>query len=280
MSQPGGCIAIFDSGLGGLSVWREVAHLLPDEPLLYLADQVHMPYGVRPLAEIRHFAECITGFLISQGAGIIVIACNTISGVALHHLRSLFPGTLFVGMEPALKPAVQRTQSGQVGVIATPVTIQGELFSRLLEQYDGQAQVWAQACPGLAEAVEAGHLESEATLALLERYLRPLVAAGVDQLALGCSHYPFLRPLIERVVGPGVAVIDPAAAVARQTARLLARQQALPAVDQHTPYRFYTSGDVTTFQQVLGRLLPVDTVAGPQVCGGRWQADGLAFCFI
>lgn len=269
--ESGQAIGIFDSGVGGLSVWREVAHLLPGAPLLYLADQRHMPYGARPFDEIRCYAEEITRFLLDQGAGLIVIACNTISAVALHHLRAQFPATPFVGMEPALKPAVERTHSGVVGVIATPVTIEGPLMARLVTQYANGVQVCAQACPGLAEAVEAGQLESAATRQLLQEFLQPMLAQGIDQLALGCTHYPFLRPLIEEVVGPAVAVIDPAAAVARQTARLFTPPQAthLPA------HRFYTSGDVGTFEQVLARLLSAKTVEMAQIGGVTWRAGRL-----
>ncbi|MCB0156315.1 MAG: glutamate racemase [Anaerolineae bacterium] len=269
--ESGQAIGIFDSGVGGLSVWREVAHLLPAAPLHYLADQRHMPYGTRPFDEIRHFAEEITRFLLGQGARLIVIACNTISAVALHHLRAQFPATSFVGMEPALKPAVERTRSGVVGVIATPVTIEGPLMASLMARYGDGVRVFGQACPGLAEAVEAGQLENVGTRQLLQGFLQPMLAQGIDQLALGCTHYPFLRPLIEQVVGPAVAVIDPAAAVARQTARLFASPQAtqLPA------HRFYTSGDIDAFGPVLARLLPAETVEMAQIGGVTWRAGRL-----
>lgn len=251
-----GVIGIFDSGVGGLSVWREVARQLPHEHTLYLADQAHVPYGSRRLAEVRELSEGITRFLLGQGAKLIVIACNTASAAALHYLRHTFPDVPFVGMEPAVKPAAERTHNGVVGVIATPATFQGELFASLVERYASDVQVVTRICPGLVDAVEAGRLDDAETEALLRDCLTPLIEAGADQLVLGCTHYPFLRPAIERVVGKDVAVIDPAPAVACQVGRILARR-GLEA--DHTPagHRvFYTSGDGAAFAAMVRRLVP------------------------
>lgn len=269
-------IGIFDSGVGGLSVWREIVALLPHEDTLYLADQAHVPYGSRSLAEVRGFAEGITRFLLAQGAKLIVIACNAASAAALHHLRGLCPHVPFVGMEPALKPAVEQTRSGVVGVLATQATFQGELFASLMERYGNHVQVFTQACPGLVDAVEAGALDTPETEALLQRYLTPLVAAKADQLVLGCTHYPFLRPAIERIVGPSMAVIDPAPAVARQTVRVLAQRGLEADPDRKGRHVFYTSGDVKTFSMMLGRLVPpigVDAEVHPV----RWRGEQLLF---
>ncbi len=252
-----GPIAIFDSGVGGLSVWREIASLLPGEDILYLADQAHVPYGTRALEEVRAFSEAIAGFLVEKGAQVIVLACNTASAAALHHLRRVFPQVPFVGMEPAVKPAVERTHNGTVGVIATPATFQGELFASLINRYAGGVRVLTQACPGLVEAVEAGALDTPVTEALLRQYLTPLIEAGIDQLVLGCTHYHFLRPLIERIAGNGVMVIDPAPAVARQTARVLAQQGRAAGPRAYGRHVFYTSGDRATFAAQLEQLLPV-----------------------
>jgi len=255
-----GFIGIFDSGVGGLSVWREIIRQLPHEDTLYLADQAHVPYGSRWLAEVREFSEGIVRFLLVQGAKIIVIACNTASAAALHYLRRTFPNVPFVGMEPAVKPAVEQTCNGVVGVIATQSTFQGDLFASLVERYAGDVRVLTQICPGLVEAVEAGALDAPETEALLRRCLTPLVEAGVDQLVLGCTHYPFLRPIIERLVGASVRVIDPAPSVARQTGRVLAQQglETDPSTGKdHVSHRvFYTSGDVATFTTMIERLLP------------------------
>ena len=225
-------IGVFDSGVGGLSVWREIARQLPHERTLYLADQAHVPYGSRQLAEVRELSAGITRFLLDHGVKIVVIACNTASAAALHYLRRAFPHVPFVGMEPAVKPAVERTHNGVVGVIATQATFQGELFASLVARYAAGVRVLTQVCPGLVEAVEAGRLDTPETEARLRQALTPLIEGGVDQLVLGCTHYPFLRPAIERVVGTNVAVIDPAPAIARQTGRVLARRGLEPILWQ------------------------------------------------
>ncbi len=248
-------IALFDSGVGGLSVWREVVRLLPNEPTLYLADQAHLPYGPRPLGEVRRYAENITRFLLDQGAKLIVVACNTASGAALHYLRATFPDVPFVGMEPAVKPAAERTRTGVIGVIATPATFQGSLFRRLVERFAADVQLHTQVCPGLVEAVEAGEAEAPETLALLHRYLDPMVKAGIDQLVLGCTHYPFLAESIRRVVGEDVALIDPAPAVARQVRRVLARRGWLRRGGALPQHRFYTTGEVATMRDQVSRLV-------------------------
>jgi glutamate racemase len=252
----GGVIGVFDSGVGGLSVWQEIARQLPHEDTLYLADQAHVPYGSRSLVEVQGFSEVITRFLVDHGAKIVVVACNTASAAALYHLRRGFPEVPFVGMEPAVKPAIEQTRSGVVGVIATEATFQGELFASLLERYAGNVEVLTQVCPGLVNAVEAGALEAPETDALLRTCLAPLIEAGVDQLVLGCTHYPFLRPAIERIGGDGIAVIDPAPAVARQTGRVLARRGMEAGRDSPGHHEFYTSGDAATFGEMIKRLLP------------------------
>ena len=194
-------VGVFDSGVGGLSVVREIMTLLPTQPIIYLADQAHAPYGQRPLTEIRALAEGIARFLLAEGAGVIVIACNTASAAALQGLREQFPAVPFVGMEPAVKPAVEHTRSGHVGVIATAATFQGELFASLLDRYAGRVAIHTQICPESVPLVEAGELNSPRARVAVHGYLAPLVAADIDQLVLGCTHYPFLRPLIEEVAG-------------------------------------------------------------------------------
>jgi glutamate racemase len=251
----GDFVGVFDSGLGGLSVWREIVRQLPHERTLYLADQAHVPYGSRQLSEVQELSVGSVRFLLDRGVKIVVVACNTASAAALHHLRRTFPQVPFVGMEPAVKPAVERTRTGVVGVLATQATFQGELFASLVERLAGDVRILTQACPGLVEAVEAGALDSPATEALLRRYIPPLIEAGADQLVLGCTHYPFLRPAIERIVN-GVAVIDPAPAVARQTERVLARQGLATGQEQAGQHVLYTSGDAATFATMIERLLP------------------------
>jgi len=226
------------------------------------------------MAQVQGFSESITRFLIDQGAKIIVVACNTASAAALHHLRDSFPRLPFVGMEPAVKPAIERTRSGVVGVVATEATFQGELFASLLERYAGSVHVLTQICPGLVEAVEAGALEVPETDALLQTCLTPLMEAGVDQLVLGCTHYPFLRPTIERMVGEDIAVIDPAPAVARQTDRVLARRGLKGHRDGIGRHGFYTTGEVASFQRMIRRLLPT-YAKQTKVRKARWRDEFL-----
>ncbi len=240
--KPDAPIGIFDSGVGGLSVWREIVRALPGEATLYLADQARFPYGVRPRSEIRRFAEEITRFLLAQGAKLIVVACNTASGAALGYLRETFPHVPIVGMEPAVKPAVERSRSGVVGVIATPATLRSERFHRLVERFAARTTLHVRACPRLVEAVEAGELEGAQTFALLHRCLDPMLAAGIDQLVLGCTHFPFLRPAIQQVVGDGVELVDPAPAVARRVRYLLAEGGGLSSASSGE-HRLYTTGD-------------------------------------
>ncbi len=269
---PEGSIGIFDSGVGGLSVWREVAKLLPNEHLIYLADQAHIPYGPRPLHEVRGFAEGIVRFFAQSGVKLVVVACNTASAAALSHLRETFDIPI-VGMEPAVKPATLHTRTGRVGVIATPATFQGEPYARLLARYARGVDVLAQPCPGLVEQVERGDLDGPATMALLHRYLDPLVGAGVDQLVLGCTHYPFLREAIEQVVGPDVEIIDPAPAVARQVVRVLESvgRRESPGAGGRI---FYTTGtDASVLAGHLFRLLGVSA----HVCRVEWSGGEIGF---
>jgi glutamate racemase len=251
-------IGVFDSGVGGLSVWREIVRQLPAENTLYVADQAHIPYGQRALDEVRRFTGDITRFLLAQGAKIIVVACNTASGAALHTLRETFPDVPFVGMEPAVKPAVEHTRTGVVGVIATPATFEGDLFAGLVARFGNGVDLHTQACPGLVEAVESGALDTPETEALLRRYLTPLLDAGIDQLVLGCTHYPFLGPAIQRIAGPEVTLIDPAPAVARQVGRVLAQRSLLAPAGQQGRHQFFTSGDPVKFSEMARMLIDAE----------------------
>jgi len=254
LNDPYRAIGVFDSGVGGLSVWREIAALLPGEDLIYFADQAHCPYGQRSLEEIRTLAEGIVRFLLDLGAKLIVVACNTASAAALYHLRERFDVPI-VGMEPAVKPATERTRSGKVGVMATPATFQGEPFARLMRRFGSGVEVIRRVCPGLVERIEAGELDGPDIEPLLRSYLQPLVDEGVDVLVLGCTHYPFLRGAIEWVVGPRVEVIDPAPAVARQVQRVLARQGLLNPRQGEGRHVFYTSGAAEPFAAMVERLV-------------------------
>jgi glutamate racemase len=253
-------VGVFDSGVGGLSVARELMAQLPAQSLIYLADQIHAPYGERSLEEIRELSEGITRFLLEQGAGVIVIACNTASAAALKWLRGKHPGVPFVGMEPAVKPAAERTRTRRIGVLATPATFQGELFASLVDRFGADVEVRTQVCPLFVPLVEAGELDSERTRAAVREYVGPLVEAGVDELVLGCTHYPFLLPLIAEAAGPGVEIIDPAPAVARQTGRVLAGRGWLTE-DGEPRHAFYTTGEAERFGRALRELGGVEDAA-------------------
>jgi glutamate racemase len=264
-------LGLFDSGVGGLSVASELMRLAPAQQIIYLADQVHAPYGQRSLADIRALAKGITRFLIQEGAGLIVIACNTASAAALHSLRNSFPEVPFVGMEPAIKPAAEHTRTGHVGVIATEATFQGELFASLMDRFATGITVHTQTCPALVPLVEAGELCSERTRVALKGYLAPLLDVGIDELVLGCTHYPFLRPLIEQVVGAGVEIVDPAPAVARQTVRVLVGRGWLAERNREITHRFYTSADPGRFRTALRDLVGLDT----EVQQAAWDGAGV-----
>ncbi|MEJ5241427.1 MAG: glutamate racemase [Anaerolineales bacterium] len=256
-------IGVFDSGVGGLSVLRAIRRELPQEHILYVADQAHVPYGPRPLTEVRGFAEEITRFLLAQGAKLIVVACNTASAAALHGLRQLFPQVPFVGMEPAVKPAAEQTQSGVVGVLATPATFQGALYASVVERFAEGVKLLPHTCPGLVAEIEAGNLDGEQTRTILETALRPMLAEGADTIVLGCTHYPFVMPLIQEIVGESVRVIDPSPAVARQVRRLLESHGLRRQATDPARMRFFTSGPLEPFAALLPRLLGEEGVVLP-----------------
>lgn len=248
-------IGMLDSGVGGLSVLREVRRLLPGESILYVADQGHMPYGPRRAEEIRAFVEEITRFLLERGGKLIVLPCNAANAAALHHVRRIFPQIPIVGMEPAIKPAARDTRSGVIGVITTQATYQGELFASVIDRFAQGVQVETQVCPDLVLLAEQGAPDTAETRATVARYLAPLKTAGVDQLVLGCTHFPFLAEQIQAYLGPGVTIVDPAPAVARQVGRVLAERglaNGSPAAGHVT---YYTTGDSAHFADVLRRLL-------------------------
>lgn len=256
---------------------RALRRQLPTQPILYLADQAHVPYGPRPLEEVRSFSEEISRFLIRRGARCIVVACNTASAAALRHLRATFPDVPFVGMEPAVKPAAESTHSGVVGVLATPATFQGELYASVVERFASGVTLLQNTCPGLVGQIEAGDLSGPQTRAILSAALGPMLAQGMDTVVMGCTHYPFVIPLIQEITGTGVRVIDPAPAVARQTGRVLEAHGWLVPPGPPAPVRFFTTGQPEPFAGQIVRLLdgvvpPVDPVKVELV---RWKDQHL-----
>ena len=255
-------VGIFDSGVGGLSVAREIRSTLPAEPLVYLADTSYCPYGGRPVEEIQSRSVAAVAELMNQGCKAVVVACNTASGAALELLRSEFSVPI-VGLEPAVKPAVEATRNGRIGVMATSGTLRSGRFARLVSSYARDVEVVPVACSGLVELVEAGETTGPLAISTLTDLLAPLREAEVDTVVLGCTHYPFLRAAVSEVMGPEVQLLDSGRAVARQLERVLREADAFAP---HRPayIRMLTTGDPANLAEVVARLwgvvLPVEWV--------------------
>ncbi len=244
-------IGIYDSGLGGLTVWREVRRLLPRESLVYLGDGKHCPYGSRPRAEIARLADAAVGRLVAEGCKLIVVACNTATAAAIDLLRAKYAPLPIVGMEPAVKPACLATRSGVVGVLATERSLDGDLFRRTAARYGRNVEVLTVPGRGFVELVEADREDTPEAEACVRAAVEEMLARGADQIVLGCTHYPFLMPVLERVVaGRGVTVIDPSPAVARRVVQLLDEHGLRAAADREPQYRFLTFAG----EQYLSRL--------------------------
>lgn len=251
-------IGIFDSGVGGISVLRAIREQMPEENVIYFGDQGHIPYGPRPMEQIRDFSGAIANFLLDHHAKIIVVACNTASAAALKYLREQYPDVPFVGMEPAVKPAAERTQTGKVGVLATPATFQGALYASVVERFANGVELFQNTCNGLVQQIERGNLSGSETRAILENALLPMLEKNIDTVVLGCTHYPFVIPLIEQIVGDNVRVIDPAPSVAKQVRRLLEAGAVKNPESERGGVTFYTSGDPAALKSILPILLGED----------------------
>lgn len=254
-------IAVFDSGLGGLSVLREIMAILPLEPVRYLADSRNCPYGSRPVEETTALARAHIEFLLSLSCKLVVVACNTITAAAIDILRREY-SVPFIGMEPALKPACRQTRTGRIGILATENTFNGKLFQQTYEKYAKGIQVYVQPGYGLVELVEANEHRSRKAYELMKKYLAPMMENGVDTLVLGCTHYPFLTPVIRDITGDTVHIIDPAGAVAVQTCRVL-KESGLMSGNRIPPdHILFTSGSPHTARTVLSSITdrPFDVV--------------------
>ncbi|MBV5309394.1 glutamate racemase [Chromatium okenii] len=247
-------IGVFDSGVGGLSVLRDIRRELPHEHLLYVADSGHAPYGDKSPAFIAARSIAITEFLLTQGVKAMVIACNTATGAAARLLRQRYAVPI-IGLEPAIKPALTCTRSGVVGVMATRQTLASAKFAALLTECAQQpVRIVPQPCPGLVEQIEAGNLNGAVTRSLVAELVAPLLNAGADTLVLGCTHYPHLRPLIAELVGPTVTILDSGAAVARQVRRRLNEAALLAPSSQYGQEWFWTTGELVQTQMLLTQL--------------------------
>ena len=249
-------VGVFDSGVGGLSVLRAIRDELPAESLMYVGDSAHAPYGERSPDSVRQRSAVITQFLMEHNAKAVVVACNTATSVAVESLRGAFTVPI-VAIEPAVKPAASRSRSRVVGVLATTATSSSPSMTKLLAAYGrpgSDVEFIVQPCPGLADQVENGDLESDTTVAMVERYVRPLVDKGADTLVLGCTHYPFLRDVIQRVAGGGVEIIDPATAVARELRRRLDMAGLLAGSAKAGSEQFWTTGNVEDKAAIVSQL--------------------------
>lgn len=243
-------IGVFDSGSGGLSVYRELVKLLPREHYLYFSDNAHCPYGEKTAAYIQDRGRAITDILLGLGANIIVVACNTATAAAIATLRAEYPDVPFIGMEPAVKPAALGTRSGVIGVLATAGTLKGSKYLNTRGLYEEGVTIVEHVGQGFVELVENGILDGPEAEATVRASLQPLLDAGADTIVLGCTHYPFLRPVIERLCGPGVQVIDPAPAVARQTLRVL-QQRGIATGEGPFSVDLYHSGAPESLRRIF-----------------------------
>lgn len=253
-------IGVFDSGVGGLSILKEIRRALPGEDLLYLADSAHCPYGTKPVPEIRARSLTVTAFLIKFGVKAVVVACNSASAAGLDQVREAYPQIPIVGVEPAIKPAHDLTRNGKIGVLATSLTLKGTRFSVLVERFGTDVEVYTQPAPGLVELVEAGRLDIPETETLLHQYLDPLLEKQIDTLVLGCTHYPFLIPTIKKICGPSVTVLDTGLAVAKQTVHVLEQNRVLNPRSSGGNEVFYTSGEPEAVREVVVKLWPRESV--------------------
>ncbi len=243
-------IGVFDSGVGGTSIWREIHRLLPHENTIYLADSANAPYGQRSKEEIIALSKKNTDFLMSMGCKIVVVACNTATTNAIRELRAGYD-IPFIGIEPAIKPAAHNSETQTIGILATKGTLNSELFNKAVESYQ-DVRIIEQVGHGLVQLIESGEMESDEMNRLLHSYLDPMVAEGIDYLVLGCSHYPYLIPQIRKILPEHVKIIDSGEAVARQTRNVLNERDALNAASVPPYNRFYTNANPEVLRDIIG----------------------------
>ncbi|MDQ6962261.1 MAG: glutamate racemase [Mariprofundaceae bacterium] len=254
-------IGIFDSGVGGLSIASSIRALLPNEHILYIADSAHAPYGDKPVEFIEERASAIIAFLMERNVKAVVVACNTATVSAIHKLRANYAIPM-IGVEPGIKPAILKSRSGVVGVLATTQTLKSASFSELSQRFSTHVTVEVQPCPGLVEQVEALNLDSEETEALIKRYVFPLLEKGADHIVLGCTHYAYLTPAIQKVIGPNITIINTATAVATELARRLELECLLSTRREPGRDEFWSSGLQHIATEQLSKLWgkPVDVL--------------------
>lgn len=235
-------IGIFDSGAGGLSVLSELVKSLPNESYIYFGDSANCPYGSKPTKEIIKLSDCITQFLLEKECKLIVVACNTATAAAIDHLRKTF-NVPFIGMEPAIKPASLNTKTKSIGVLATAGTFKGRLYIETSKKYASDVNVCYQVGEGLVELVESGKAQSSEAEVLLRKYVEPMIDCNIDHLVLGCTHYPFLKPILEKILPKEINIIDPAPAVAKQTKKILEENNLIVKKNTTPNIAFYSSSN-------------------------------------
>ncbi len=242
-------IGVFDSGVGGTSIWKEINSLLPYENTIYLADSKNAPYGEKSAEEIIALSVKNTEFLIARGCKLIVVACNTATTNAITHLRNRY-SVPFIGIEPAIKPAALNSISKKIGILATKGTLSSALFHQTSKNITDGIQLIEQNGEGLVPLIEQGKINDDKTKQLLEKYLNPMVVQGIDYLVLGCTHYPYLIPVIKTILPDHIQIIDSGEAVARQTKNIL-EKQGLLALKNKAVYQFYGNADSTVLKAFL-----------------------------
>lgn len=240
-------LGVFDSGVGGLTVVREILKQMPYESILYYADTAHVPYGSRDPEELRRFAQDITSYLVTEGCKMILIACNTSTSLAYENLKNCFSLPIIGVIEPGAKKAVQTTKNLKIGVIGTVATINSGAYQEQLQAKNPAVQVYAEACPSFVPLVEKGIIEGAGTEKVVYACLKPLLTEKIDTLILGCTHYPFLRASIEKIAGPGVKIIDPAQETVSYALDKLKELNML-AEKKEPVYRYVSSKDPENFR--------------------------------
>ncbi|GFD81297.1 glutamate racemase [Alteromonas sp. KUL156] len=243
-------IGIFDSGIGGTSIWKEIHQLLPKENTIYLSDSKNAPYGQKSTQEIVNLSIKNTEFLIDKGAKIIVVACNTATTNAIEYLRANYKIS-FIGIEPAIKPASLQTQTGTIGILATKGTLNSALFEKTTSSLNDQINIIEQVGEGLVELIENGNIYSNKMTLLLKKYLTPMLDKKCDYIVLGCTHYPYLLPQIQKITGKNVKIIDSGEAVARQVKNVLLQQNLLNNSNEVTENTFYINKEADVLKSML-----------------------------
>ncbi|TYA74584.1 glutamate racemase [Seonamhaeicola marinus] len=250
-------IGVFDSGVGGTSIWKEIHKLLPNENFVYLADSMNAPYGPKGKEAITQLSIKNTELLLNKGCKLIVVACNTATTNAIDHLRTSY-NIPFIGIEPAIKPAALQTKTNAVGILATRGTLSSSLFSQTSEKFANHINVIEQIGEGLVPLIESGKLYSKEMTGLLRQYLQPMVDNNIDYLVLGCSHYPYLIPQLKELLPEQVTIIDSGEAVARQTKAVLEQRDLLNLASETPSIQFYTNGDIEVLKLLLKKDFNVD----------------------